>query len=80
MSGDTSKALDRSRLRAVQTPQCFRVPLLRKAFELPYDPTFTDEATLVERTGIKVHLVPGEERNIKVTNPEDLQVAALLMA
>lgn len=80
VSGDTSKALDRSTLRAVQTPQCFSVPLLRAAFELPYDPAFTDEATLVERIGSAVHLVPGEERNIKVTNLEDLQVAALLIA
>lgn len=79
VSGDTSKALDRSRLRAVQTPQCFRVPLLRDAFALPFDPAFTDEATLVERTGITVHLVPGEERNIKVTMPEDLVMAEAFM-
>lgn len=72
---DGSRALDRSSLRLVQTPQCFRVPLLRKAFELPYDPAFTDEATLLERTGTIVHLVEGEERNLKVTTPEDLRVA-----
>ena len=59
----------------MQTPQCFRVPLLRRAFELPYDPAFTDEATLVERLGVGVHLVEGEDLNIKVTTPFDLQVA-----
>jgi 2-C-methyl-D-erythritol 4-phosphate cytidylyltransferase len=53
VSEEGSRALDRSRLRAVQTPQGFRVPLLRDAFALPYDPAFTDEATLVERTGVK---------------------------
>jgi 2-C-methyl-D-erythritol 4-phosphate cytidylyltransferase len=74
-----SQALDRSRLRAVQTPQCFRTPLLRRAFELPYDPAFTDEATLVERLGVDVHLVGGEEFNIKVTTPFDLQVAELVL-
>jgi 2-C-methyl-D-erythritol 4-phosphate cytidylyltransferase len=79
VSGDTSKALDRSKLRAVQTPQCFRAELLRKAFELPFDPAFTDEATLVERIGAKVLLVPGEERNIKVTTPEDLLLAEAFM-
>ncbi|MBX2978388.1 MAG: 2-C-methyl-D-erythritol 4-phosphate cytidylyltransferase [Flavobacteriales bacterium] len=74
-----SRAVDRSRLRAVQTPQCFRLPLLRRAFELPYDPAFTDEATLVERLGVDVHLVEGEEHNIKVTTPFDLKVAEVVM-
>jgi 2-C-methyl-D-erythritol 4-phosphate cytidylyltransferase len=75
LTNEGSQPLDRSRLRAVQTPQCFRVPLLRRAFELPYDPAFTDEATLVERLGVDVHLVEGEDLNIKVTTPFDLQVA-----
>ncbi|MEZ4739808.1 MAG: 2-C-methyl-D-erythritol 4-phosphate cytidylyltransferase [Flavobacteriales bacterium] len=74
VSGGSSRAIDRSTLRAVQTPQCFRTELLRKAFELPYDPAFTDEATLVERLGGAVHLVDGEEANIKVTTPMDLKV------
>ncbi len=74
-----SQAMDRSRLRTVQTPQSFRVPLLRRAFELPYDPAFTDEATLVERLGVAVHLVEGEEHNIKVTTPFDLKVAELVL-
>lgn len=74
-----SRALDRSRLLAVQTPQCFRAELLRRAFEQPYDPAFTDEATLVERSGTAVHLVQGEEDNIKVTTAMDLLVAAHLL-
>jgi 2-C-methyl-D-erythritol 4-phosphate cytidylyltransferase len=74
-----SRAVDRSRLRAVQTPQCFKVPLLRRAFELPYDPAFTDEATLVERLSVEVQLVEGEEQNIKVTTPFDLQVAEVVL-
>jgi 2-C-methyl-D-erythritol 4-phosphate cytidylyltransferase len=74
-----SRAVDRSRLRAVQTPQCFKVPLLRRAFELPYDPAFTDEATLVERLGVEVQLVDGEEQNIKVTTPFDLLVAEVVL-
>jgi len=79
VGGDASRALDRSKLRAVQTPQCFRVEVLRKAFDLPYDPAFTDEATLVERIGAKVHLVDGEERNIKVTTKEDLLTADVML-
>jgi 2-C-methyl-D-erythritol 4-phosphate cytidylyltransferase len=71
-TAEGSRALDRSRLLAVQTPQCFHTDLLRKAFEQPYDSTFTDEATLVERLGVKVHLVEGEDNNIKVTTPLDM--------
>lgn len=78
LTAEGSQAMDRSRLRAVQTPQCFRTPLLRRAFELPYDTTFTDEATLVERLGVDVHLVDGEEQNIKVTTALDLKLAEVL--
>lgn len=76
-TADGSRALDRSRLLAVQTPQCFHTDLLRKAFELPFDPAFTDEATLVERLGVNVTLVEGEESNIKVTSAMDMCVVEL---
>ncbi|HRN36446.1 MAG TPA: 2-C-methyl-D-erythritol 4-phosphate cytidylyltransferase [Flavobacteriales bacterium] len=80
VEGLRSRAVDRSKLRMVQTPQCFALPLLRKAFELPYDPAFTDEATLVERTGASVHLVEGEEANIKITTSVDMVVAEALLS
>lgn len=75
----SSRALDRSRLRLVQTPQCFSTELLRRAFALPYEPGFTDEASMVERLGQEVFLVEGEEHNIKVTTPLDLKVAEALL-
>ncbi len=78
-TAEGSRALDRSRLLAVQTPQCFHADLLRKAFEQPYDSSFTDEATLVERMGVKVALVEGEEKNIKVTTAMDLRVVEALL-
>lgn len=78
-TAEGSRALDRSKLLAVQTPQCFHTDLLRKAFEQPYDPAFTDEATLVERLGVKVALVEGEENNMKVTNAMDMRVVEVLM-
>lgn len=74
-----SRALDRSRLLAVQTPQCFHADLLRKAFEQSYDPAFTDEAALVERLGVKVALVEGEENNIKVTTAMDMRLVELVL-
>jgi 2-C-methyl-D-erythritol 4-phosphate cytidylyltransferase len=79
-TADGSRALDRSKLLAVQTPQCFHADLLRKAFALPYDPTFTDEATMVERLGVKVSLVEGEENNIKVTTAMDMRLAEASLA
>lgn len=79
-TAEGSRALDRSKLLAVQTPQCFHTDLLRKAFEQPYDPTFTDEATLVERLGVRVALVEGEENNIKVTAAMDMRLIEALLA
>lgn len=79
-TADGSRALDRSKLLAVQTPQCFHADLLRKAFEQPYDPAFTDEAALVERMGVKVALVEGEDNNIKVTTAMDMRLMELALA
>ncbi|KAA6433260.1 2-C-methyl-D-erythritol 4-phosphate cytidylyltransferase [Rufibacter glacialis] len=73
--GGTSKAVDRSAYRLVQTPQCFRLPLLRKAYAQPEIPLFTDDASVVERFGHKIVLVEGSFRNIKLTTPEDLILA-----
>lgn len=74
-----NRAVDREQFRIIQTPQTFLSELIIAAFELPYDPLFTDEATVIERLGHKVHLVPGEEANIKITRPQDLLVAAALL-
>lgn len=66
--------LERSRLCCVQTPQGFRFGLLKEAFEKAMAEGFygTDDASLVERLGHAVAIVPGEYRNIKITTPEDL--------
>ncbi|RFS21402.1 2-C-methyl-D-erythritol 4-phosphate cytidylyltransferase [Chitinophaga silvatica] len=79
VAGDTNKAVDRDKYKIIQTPQTFLSDLLIQAFELPYDPLFTDEATVVERLGNPVHLVQGEESNIKITKPLDLTIAAALL-
>lgn len=72
-------AADRSRFRIIQTPQTFLSELLIPAFEQPYDALFTDEATVVERMGHAIHLVQGEEHNIKITRPADLAVATAFL-
>ncbi len=67
--------VDRSTLRAIQTPQVFRTGVILPAFQQPYQEGFTDEATVVEASGQPVTLVEGEETNIKITYPVDLVVA-----
>lgn len=73
-------AADRARFRIIQTPQTFLSELLVPAFEQPYEPLFTDEATVVERMGHAIHLVQGEEQNIKITRPADLAIATAFLA
>jgi 2-C-methyl-D-erythritol 4-phosphate cytidylyltransferase len=75
-----NKAVDRERFKIIQTPQTFLSELILPAFALPYDPLFTDEATVVERQGHQIQLVPGEEANIKITRPLDLVVANALLS
>lgn len=70
-----SEVINRDELRAVQTPQTFQSTILKKAFELPYQELFTDEATVVEHAGGQVELISGEETNIKITYPIDLLIA-----
>ncbi len=80
ISGTGSHAVDRETLRSVQTPQAFLSGKLKAAFRQPFQPSFTDEATVWESAGHAVHLIPGEKRNLKITTPEDLALAELLLS
>ena len=72
---------DRSKLRAVQTPQVFDIDLLKGALaKAKQDKAeVTDDCSAVERMGMKVKIVEGDERNIKVTTPMDLKIAEMLL-
>ena len=72
---------DRSSLAAVQTPQVFDFDLLRGALRKAEEDgaTVTDDCSAVERTGMKIKIVEGDERNLKVTTPMDLKIAELLL-
>lgn len=72
---------ERSQLQAVQTPQVFDLDLLKAALKKAYDDevTVTDDSGAVERIGMKVKVVSGDERNIKVTTPQDLKIAEVLL-
>lgn len=76
-----ARTLERSRLWHAQTPQCFRLELLRRAYEraLAEGAEATDCSALVERLGVRVRLVEGGARNIKITTPEDLALAEILL-
>ena len=70
-----NEALDRNTIKLVQTPQTFHSKILLPAYKIDYKDKFTDEATVVEAFGLKVYLVDGEEHNIKITRPVDLEIA-----
>ena len=74
-----NEALDRSRVRMIQTPQTFRNELLQSAYAQAYDPLFTDDASVVERMGIGIHLVEGNSNNLKITRPLDLIIAEKIL-
>ena len=74
-----NESIDRSRVKLVQTPQTFSSEILKAAFKQEYEPSFTDEASLSERLGIKLNLVDGERTNIKITGPLDMLIAETIM-
>jgi 2-C-methyl-D-erythritol 4-phosphate cytidylyltransferase len=75
------RTVDREKLRRVQTPQGFSCPILKAALDRAReDGTYsTDEAALVERMGGEVVIVEGDPRNIKITTPEDIRIAEVLL-
>lgn len=75
LDSGTTEVVSRENLYAVQTPQTFKAEILLNAFNVEYNQAFTDEATVVENTGLHVYTVEGEEQNIKITYPEDLLYA-----
>jgi 2-C-methyl-D-erythritol 4-phosphate cytidylyltransferase len=80
-NGTVLKTLDRDALWQIQTPQAFQASLIREAYYKATEDGFmgTDDASLVERLGIKVHILPGSYTNIKITTPEDLILANLFL-
>ena len=79
--GIVAETPDRSQLQAVQTPQIFDIDLLRGALKKAAEDgaQITDDCSAVERLGMSVRMVEGDERNIKVTTPLDLKIAEVLM-
>lgn len=72
-------AVNRSEFKMVHTPQCFKAEVLRKAYNQPFHEKVTDDACLVEETGVKITLVESNEENIKLTTPFDLLIAEMII-
>jgi len=82
LDGTVLKTLDRESLWQIQTPQTFQAHLIKEAFHKAAEEGFigTDDASLVERLGVKVHILPGSYTNIKITTKEDLMLAHLFLS
>ena len=74
-----NEAINRSKVKLIQTPQTFHSKILLPAFKIDYKDKFTDEATVVEAFGLKVFLLEGEENNIKITRPVDMLIAEKIL-
>ena len=71
---------DRSVLYAAQTPQIFHSEALKSSYSLPYDTSFTDDASVVQKNKISLSYTMGERLNIKITTQEDLLLAGAVMS
>jgi 2-C-methyl-D-erythritol 4-phosphate cytidylyltransferase len=75
--GEKNSPINRMNVKQIQTPQVFDVAKIKKAYLQDFDPSFTDDATVLEKTGETIHLVEG---NREITNPEDLFIAQTLLS
>ncbi len=70
-----SKGVNRDAYVYTQTPQVFQRGILIKAYKQDFDASFTDDASVVERSGIPIHVIDGNEENIKITTKKDMNYA-----
>ncbi|HEY0320200.1 MAG TPA: 2-C-methyl-D-erythritol 4-phosphate cytidylyltransferase [Pyrinomonadaceae bacterium] len=81
LDGKVVRTVERTSLKRALTPQCFRYSILRRAFEQAANlgADATDDSFLVEQLGVAVHVVEGDARNIKITRPEDIAIAEMIL-
>ncbi len=79
INGQQSESVNRENYKLVQTPQCFKKETILKAYQQPFSTLFTDDASVVEQLNIPIHLVAGNDENIKITTPFDLEIAKILI-
>lgn len=79
VEGNENKHLDRHKIKIVQTPQIFASEIIYKAYNIEYRQIFTDDASVVEFSGHKIHLFDGNIENLKITSKFDLALANLII-
>ena len=79
VDGNNSKAVSKSSLYKVQTPQCFFASTIKDAYKQNFSLFFTDDASVLESNGGKIIAILGEGKNIKITTKEDLRIAEVFM-
>jgi 2-C-methyl-D-erythritol 4-phosphate cytidylyltransferase len=79
VTGTGSEPINRLNIKIVQTPQVFNAEIIKKAYLQDYLPGFTDDATVLEKTGVRINLIEGNRENIKITTPEDLVISTALL-
>ena len=78
-NGTHTIALDREEIYLIQTPQTFSSDVLKKAYKQEFRNEFTDDASVAERSGIRINLIVGETKNFKITFPEDIRLAEIYL-
>jgi 2-C-methyl-D-erythritol 4-phosphate cytidylyltransferase len=79
VKGENTVPVSRFEIKQIQTPQVFKADLIKKAYLQDYSCDFSDDATVLEKTGVKINLIEGNRENIKITNPEDLLISDALL-
>ncbi|MDR1543556.1 MAG: 2-C-methyl-D-erythritol 4-phosphate cytidylyltransferase [Prevotellaceae bacterium] len=79
IDGEHNSIIDRTKLRVVQTPQVFRSEIIKRAYQRDFEEKFTDDASVLEKSGYSINLIQGNRENIKITTPFDLKTAAILL-
>ncbi|MDP1813293.1 MAG: 2-C-methyl-D-erythritol 4-phosphate cytidylyltransferase [Leadbetterella sp.] len=74
-----NKAIDRKNVKLIQTPQTFDLGMLKLAYEVEDNYIFTDDASVVEHFGKTINLMEGDYKNIKITSPEDMEIAEIFL-
>ena len=72
-----TKAINRDSVLLIQTPQIFQAQLLNEAYKQEFNESFTDDASVIEKSGYPINIIDGDIRNIKITYPIDLEIAGI---
>ncbi len=79
ISKEENKHIDREKYKIIQTPQCFSLSVLKHIYHTQEIRSFTDDASLVEKHGVVIHMFKGSEENIKITTPLDMIIAEAIL-